>query len=53
MATAPSTHDLGTYRVGLNKNHSVVIFCDLHKVWVLAANATRHFDRSSDHKPWC
>ena len=52
MATAPGTHDLGTYKLSLNKNHSVVIFCDLHKVWLPAANATRHFEMSRDHKTW-
>ena len=46
MATSKGTHRLGQYPVWLNRNGTVVIWCPVHEVWVVAANAGRHFGKS-------
>ena len=42
-STAPGLRELGPYRLAINKNAAVVIWCSYHQQWIPAANASRHF----------
>lgn len=44
--TSPGTKEIGNYRLALNRNGAVVIWCPRHQTWVTAASASRHFAHS-------